>query len=159
MIMLFVSIVTTSCNQNNKDSEKEETKVPAISKENLENEAWEMEEQYWDYVLKMDTVAYKKLWHDDFIGYPNFGDGVAAKSGIAVWIPELHQDPSLKYSYKLFKKAANAIGGVVIVFYDADYLWTDKDNNVIKEENKKFTHTWKRYGDTWLIIGGMAAER
>ena len=51
-----------------------------------------MEERYWDYVEKNDTIAYKELWHNDFIGYPSFGDGVSNKSKIAIWIPELHQD-------------------------------------------------------------------
>jgi len=122
MIALFVSIVRTSCNENSKDSQKAETIVPTMSKENLENEVWKMEEQYWDYIEKIDIVTYKKPWHNDFIGYPNFGDGVANKSGIAIWIPELHQDSSSKFSYKLYKKAVNSIGDVVIAFYDADYI-------------------------------------
>jgi len=159
IVGLFVVIAITSCNEKNKKSAATEIISPTISKEELENEAWTMEEKYWDYVQKKDTVAYKDLWHDDFIGYPSFGDGVSNKSKIAIWIPELHKDPNLKFSYRLYRKATNAIEDVVIVFYDADEIWTDKENNIVRKEVFKFTHTWKKYDDNWLILGGMAAKK
>ena len=56
----------------------------AQTKDILENEVWNMEKRYWEYVEKNDTISYKKLWHDDFIGYPSFGDGVSNKAKIAV---------------------------------------------------------------------------
>lgn len=127
--------------------------------ETLKDEVWQMEERYWDYVQKNNTISYKKLWHDDFVGYPSFGDGVSDARKIASWIPELHEDPNQKYSYKLYKKAVNAIDDVVMVFYDADEIWTDKQNKVVRKETFKFTHTWKKYGDTWLILGGMADKK
>lgn len=159
VVVLFSLVAMTSCNQNSTDSKKEQTIFPSMSKAELENEAWQMEEKYWDYVQKIDTVAYKKLWHTEFIGYPSFGDGVSNKSKIALWIPELHQDPNLVFSYKLHKKAVNAIDDVVIVFYDTDETWTDKENNVVRMETFKFTHTWKKYNDKWVILGGMAAKK
>jgi len=158
-IGLFLLVTLESCNEKNKESKQTETVLPKISKEEIENEAWEMEEKYWDYVQKIDTVAYKKLWHNDFIGYPSFGDGVSNKSKIAIWIPELHKDQNLKFSYKLYRKATNAIDDVVIVFYDADEIWTDKENNIVRKETFKFTHTWKKYDDGWVILGGMAAKK
>ena len=150
--------IRKSCNKTDNDSEKEVSNTPTTAEE-LKNEAWQMEEQYWKYVEQSDTVSYKKLWHNDFIGYPSFGDGTSNKSKIASWIPELHQDLSLKFSYKLYKKAVNAIDDVVIVFYDADEIWMDKNNIVVRKETLKLTHTWKKYGDTWLILGGMAAAK
>jgi len=158
-IALTIIFATTSCKEKNSDSKKSVTVLSTLSKDELENEVWQMEKGYWDYVQKIDTVAYKNLWHNDFIGYPSFGDGVSNKSKIAIWIPELHQDPNLKFSYKLYKKAVNAIDDVVIVFYDADWIWTETENKVVRKVTKKFTHTWKKYGDTWLILGGMAAEK
>ena len=53
----------------------------------------------------------------------------------------------------------NAIDDVVIVFYDADEIWTDKENKVVRKETYKFTHTWKKYDDKWVILGGMAAKK
>ena len=159
VMVALVLITITSCKENSKDSQKAEAKSPTFSKEELEDEVWKMEEQYWDYVEKIDTVAYKKLWHNEFIGYPSFGDGVSNKSKIAIWIPELHKDTSLRFSYKLYKKAVNAIEDVIIVFYDADEIWTDKENKIVRKETSKFTHTWKKYNDNWVILGGMAAKK
>ena len=158
LVALLVSITITSCNQNTKDSSNTET-ISELSKAEIENEVWQMEERYWEYVQNIDTVTYKTLWHDDFIGYPSFGDGVSDKSRIARWIPELHKDTSLTFSYKLYKKASNAIGDIVMVFYDTDEMWTDKQNKVVRKETYKFTHPWKKIGDRWVILGGMAANK
>lgn len=160
IFMAFVlSVVLGSCNQSNQNSGKADIALPSVGKAELESKAWEMEELYWDYVQRIDTVNYKKLWHSNFIGYPSFGDGVSDKTKIASWIPELHKDTSLTFSYKLYKRAVNAIEDVVIVFYDTDEMWTDRRNNVVRKETYKFTHTWKKINDSWLILGGMAAKK
>lgn len=157
VIALFISVSLMSCKENKKDSSQPETQIPTLIKSEMEDEAWHMEELYWEYVQKSDTVSYKTLWHDNFIGYPSFGDGVSDKSKIAIWIPELHQDPDLKFSYTLHKKASNAIDDVVMVFYDTDYFWTNKEDQVVRKETYKFTHTWKKVDGKWVILGGMAA--
>lgn len=129
------------------------------SADTQKNEVWQMEEKYWDLVKQNDTVSYKKLWHEDFLGYPSFGAGVGNKSTIASWIPKLHENKEQTFSYKLYKKGVNMIDDVVMVFYDADEIWTDKQKREVKKETFKFTHTWKKYGDSWLIIGGMAGRK
>lgn len=159
ILVLLASLIFVSCGENNKQSSTTELPINTITKEELEDEAWHMEELYWEYVQKSDTVNYKSLWHDDFIGYPSFGDGVSDVSKIASWIPDLHKDPNLKFSYILHKKASNAIEDVVMVFYDADEIWTNKQNQVVRKETYKFTHTWKKVDGKWVILGGMAAEK
>jgi hypothetical protein len=156
---LLLSATMTSCNEKKGGSGNSKTTNQSISKETLKNEAWHMEELYWKYVEKNDTVNYKNLWHNDFIGYPSEGDGTSDKSKIAVWIPELHKDTSQTFSYKLYKKAVNPIDDVVIVFYDADQISTNRQGEIVKKETFKITHTWKKYGDSWLILGGMAARK
>jgi len=158
-IALIATGAILGCTGNSTGIQHTDTTIPSVSDEELENQVWNMEQKYWDYVEKNDTVAYKKLWHDKFIGYPSFGNGVSGKSGIASWIPELHKDTSLVYSSKLHKKAVNAIDDVVMAFYDADEIWTDKLDTVVRQETFKFTHTWKKYDGNWLILGGMAAKK
>lgn len=143
LIFTFIGIISTE----------------AQTKKMIENEVWNMEKQYWEYVQKNDTISYKKLWHNDFIGYPSFGDGVSNKVKIATWIPVLHKNATQQFNYIFYKKAMNTIGNVVIVFYDVDEIWTNKENEVARKETYKFTHTWKKYKATWLIIGGMAAKK
>lgn len=154
-ILIFVIV---GCTKSNTSDEPTQSPI-VVNTEQSESEAWHMEELYWEYVQNIDTISYKKLWHDDFIGYPSFGVGVSSKKGIAVWIPDLHKDPDLKFSYELHKIESNAIDDVVLVFYDADEIWTNKEGQVVRKETYKLTHTWKKYGDTWLILGGMAAKK
>ena len=65
-IGLFLVVILISCNLKKKESEQIETILPMVSKKEIENDAWQIEEKYWEYVQKIDTVAYKKLWHNDF---------------------------------------------------------------------------------------------
>jgi hypothetical protein len=159
LFVLLVAVGLSSCETKTENSYDSATLTSTLSKSELEDEAWHMEELYWEYVQNSDTVTYKTLWHTNFIGYPSFGDGVSDKSKIASWIPDLHKDPDLKYSYKLHKKASNAIEDVVIVFYDTDYFWTNKENQVVRKETYKFTHTWKKVEGKWVILGGMAGQK
>ena len=158
ILPLFICLLLGSCQEKAVD-QKAEQNAPTISKSELEEEAWQMEVKYWDYVQRIDTVAYKKLWHENFIGYPSFGTGVSDRSKIAVWIPDLHTDSTLTFSHKLYKKASNAIDDVVLVFYDVDEIWTNAENEVVRKETYKLTHTWKKYGEDWLILGGLAAKK
>ena len=156
--IILIIAVTYSCQQKTAEQKAEQTET-TISKSVLEEEAWEMEVKYWEYVQNIDTVAYKKLWHKDFIGYPSFGTGVSDRSKIAIWIPDLHRDTTLTFSHKLYKKASNAIDDVVLVFYDVDEIWTNSDSEIVRTETYKLTHTWKKYDDKWLILGGLAAKK
>ncbi len=131
--------------------------VSAQTTEQIKNEVWQRELQYWKYVEKNDTTGYKTLWHKDFIGYP--GDDIADKSHIADWIAELFKDKNLKYSHALYKKAVNVVDDVVLTFYDEDDILTNKNTGVVTKDTYKVTHTWKKFGNTWLIIGGMAGYK
>lgn len=124
--------------------------------EQIQNEVWQMEENYWKYVGKYDTASYKTLWHENFKGYPE--KNVVGKDHIADWIADMHKNKKLKYSYAIRKKAVNAVDNVVMTFYEQDDIFTDKQNKIVRKETFKITHTWKKYGNAWLIIGGMAGK-
>ena len=128
----------------------------ATNDEQIKNDVWQMEENYWKYVGKNDTASYKTIWHENFKGYPE--KNVVGKDHIADWIADLYKNKKLKYSYAICKKAVNAVDDVVMTFYEQDDIFTDKKNKVVRKETFKITHTWKKYGDTWLIIGGMSCK-
>lgn len=158
LLMLLSCLCLAGCSEKPIEPSSTEAPVPTtMVKAVMEDEAWHMEVLYWEYVQKIDTVAYKTLWHEDFIGYPGFGDGVSDIGRIASWIPDLHKNPDLTFSYTLYKKALNALEDVVIVFYDADEIWTNNQNQVVRKETYKITHTWKNVDGKWVILGGMAA--
>ncbi len=58
---------------------------------------------------------------------------------------------------RLQKKAVNVFGDVAVTFYDDEDTWKNSNGEVVLKEVYKITHTWKRFGGTWLIVGGMSA--
>ncbi len=128
----------------------------AQSNENIQDEIWQKEIQYWKYVAANDTAGYKTLWHDKFLGYPD--SVITDKSKIAGWVPEMHNKKDLHYEYRLVKKAVNVFDDVAVVFYDEDDIFRNGMGEIVSTETFKITHTWKKYGNVWLIIGGMSAS-
>jgi ketosteroid isomerase-like protein len=134
------------------------TEIAAQSIETIKNEVWQRELQYWQYVKNNDTAGYRTLWHDDFVGYPET-EKLTGKDKIANWITEVHNAKERRFDFSLDRKMVNAFGDVVITFYDETDIWRNDKNEVVLEEVFKITHTWKKFGDTWLIIGGMSAVK
>ena len=130
--------------------------ISAQSENAAKDEVWQRELQYWQYVKNNDTVGYRTLWHDDFVGYPD-SEKLTGKAKIANWITEAHNAKGRRYDFSLDKKMVNAFGDVVITFYDETDIWKNDKNELVLEEVYKITHTWKKFGDKWLIIGGMSA--
>jgi len=125
----------------------------AQSKEQMSTEVRQREVYYWQLVEQNDTTAYKTLWHEEFIGYP--GNDTSNKSHIANWIGDLFKDKDIKYTVDVHKKAVNVVDNIVMTFYDEDDIFTNIKTGIVKKETYKITHTWKKFGGTWLIIGGM----
>ena len=128
----------------------------AQNTEKIQEEVWQKEIEYWKYVAANDTVSYLTLWHEKYIGYP--GTEIADKSKIAGWIPELHNKKDIRYEYKLVKKVVNVFDDVVVVLYDEQDIFKNKYDKTVATEIFKITHTWKKFGNDWLIIGGMSAS-
>ena len=79
---------------------------------------------------------------------------------IADWIVEMHADSARRYDYELRRIAVVAFGDdIVVTHYARAGYFVLRESGVRTLDNWwKITHTWKRYGDRWLIIGGMAGE-
>ena len=129
----------------------------SLSPQQIKDEVWQMEENYWKYVKSNDLKSYITLWDDNFIGYPS-NNTIAGKDHITDWITEIYEDKSKTYNFELTRKTENAFGDIVIVLYDVTQVSTG-DNNVVEKMTFKITHTWKRTGKGWLIIGGMGAVK
>jgi len=112
----------------------------------MADEVWKREILYWRIVEKQDTVAYKNLWHKDFIGYTD--NTITNKRHIANWITEMFKDKEVKYTIDVHKKAVNVVDNIVMTFYDVDYVFTNTKTGIIKKETYKITHTWKKIGST-----------
>ena len=132
----------------------------AQNKMNSEDQVWKMEESYWNYVKANNIEKYLTLWHEDWVGWPGFSTKPIDKSHISDWIPPLFADKSKQFDYELKKMAVVSFGDdIVVTHYGVNILFVDKQTGK-KTSSKwsKITHTWKRYGDKWLIITGMSAD-
>lgn len=130
----------------------------AASVEQTKNEIWQLEENYWKYVKTNDLTSYLSLWDENFIGYPSTNI-IGNKDHITDWIADMHKNnKGMTFNYELTRKAENVFGDIVLVFYDATQIWTN-DKNEVKKNTYKLTHTWRKTGKGWLIIGGMGANK
>ena len=129
----------------------------AISVDQIKNDIWQLEENYWKYVKEKDYQSYGKLWDENFLGYPS-NNTVGDKAHITDWMTEMYQQPGI-FNYTLTRKVENVFGDIVIVFYDVSHNFTNDKNEVVKTGHFKIIHTWKKTENGWLIIGGMGANK
>ena len=127
------------------------------STQQIKDEVWQMEENYWKYVKSNDLKSYLTLWDDNFIGYPT-NNMITSKDHITDWITEMYKDKSTKFNFELTRKTENVFGDIVIVLYDVTQTSTNAKNEMEKT-TFKITHTWLKSGSGWLIIGGMGAKK
>ncbi|MES2848334.1 MAG: VOC family protein [Bacteroidota bacterium] len=127
--------------------------------EQIKNEIWQLEENYWKYVKANDLTAYLTLWDENFIGYTSTNI-IGDKAHITDWITEMYKDNKGKtFNYELTRKIENVFGDIVIVLYDVTSKWTNDKNEAPDKNTFKITHTWKKTDKGWLIIGGMGAKK
>jgi catechol 2,3-dioxygenase-like lactoylglutathione lyase family enzyme len=130
----------------------------AASVEQIKNEIWQLEKNYWKYVKEKDFQSYLNLWDDHFIGYPSTNK-IGGKDHITDWINAMYKDRKSKFNYELTRHVENVFGDIVIVLYDATQIWKNEKGEVVEKSTLKLTHTWKKTGKGWLIIGGMGAKK
>ncbi len=126
------------------------------SVQTVKDAVWQLEEDYWNYVRTENLSAYAKLWDEQFIGYPS-NNKITSKEHITDWVKALHADKNRTFVVELERKTENVFGDIVMVFYDTHYTYRNAKNEIIELEHGKITHTWRKTGNTWLIIGGMGA--
>ncbi len=125
-----------------------------------EKAVWQLEQDYWRYVSAGDVDSYVTLWHDDFVGWPCFEWKPARKGDIGKWVRDI-RDNRWKLTYQLKPLEIQSFGDdVVVVHYAAEYVYDYGDGTRSGVGLwRKFTHTWKKTGADWQIIGGMCAAQ
>jgi lactoylglutathione lyase len=128
------------------------------STQEIKNEIWQLEENYWKYVKEKDFKSYLGLWDENFIGYPSTNK-IGGKKNITDWITEMFKEKKNTYGYELTRHVENVYDDIVIVLYDATHVWKNDYGEVIETSTYKLTHTWKKTDKGWQIIGGMGAKK
>lgn len=84
------------------------TDISAQAAEAVKDEVWKRELQYWQYVKNNDIAAYRMLWHDNFVGYPET-ERLTGKDKIANWITDAYNTKGRHYEFLLDKKLVNPL--------------------------------------------------
>ena len=119
---------------------------------------WAREQQYWHFVQTGDVDNYRALWDDGFRGWPCKAQHPATKATISDWVRDI-RDQKVVFTYTVTREGAADFGDIVVVYYQTPMVYQYPDGRVVDRDRVfKFTHTWRRSGSTWLIIGGMCGE-
>jgi hypothetical protein len=119
---------------------------------------WKREELYWRLVKAGDVDGYRALWDDGFRGWPCKLQHTATKVHITDWVQEI-RDQKPKFTYSLTREGTADFGDIVVVYYRTPITYEYPDGRVVdRDKIFKFTHTWRKTGKTWLIIGGMCGQ-
>jgi len=119
---------------------------------------WKLEEMYWRYVQSGDVDNYRTLWDEGFRGWPCKNQHTATKAEIGNWVRDI-RDQKIKLGYLLTRDGAADFGDIVVVYYKTPIIYEYPDGRIVDRDRVfKFTHTWRKAGKTWRIIGGMCGE-
>jgi hypothetical protein len=119
---------------------------------------WKREEQYWRFVQVGDVDNYRILWDNGFRGWGCKPQHTFTRAKVTDWVRDI-RDQKAKVTYSLTFDGAADFGDIVIVFYKTPMIFEYPDGRVLDRDRIfKFTHTWRKTGKTWLIIGGMCGE-
>ena len=95
------------------------------------------------------------LWHERFVGWPCVRAHPAAKDSIGNWVRRI-RDERIRLTSHLKREGAADFGDLVVVYYSTPMLREYPDGRIEGRDTVwKFTHTWRRQGKQWLIVGGM----
>lgn len=123
-----------------------------------EEQIWNLEKAYWDYVKTNDLEKYRALWHNDFVGWPFVSAAPVRKDHITDWITNNTSKGLKLQSYDIEQMAAHVTGDVAIDHYRIKLDWAKSDTGeVMRTDAMRITHTWIRIDGTWQILGGMSA--
>ena len=129
-----------------------------VSPARIEQEIWNLEKSYWEYVKANDLQRYRALWHDDFVGWPFVSAAPVQKDHITDWITNNISKGLKLRSYSIEQLAVRITGDVAIDHYRIKVNWASSDTDeVVRTDAMRITHTWIETNGTWQILGGMSA--
>lgn len=127
----------------------------ASAQASSEQEVWNLEHDYWNYVEDNNLTAYAGLWHRNFLGWPAISDTPVGTENITGWIAS-QSAKGLTFKTVAFKPAKIRVSGdIVVACYWITVAWLDK-NGKGEPNTLRITHTWLKDGKEWRIIGGMS---
>jgi len=117
-----------------------------------QKEVWTGEENYFRYLQAKDLKSFMSLWHDNFVGWPDYSDHPLRKREIEAGTVEEFQSGQMpgRPAPSPNPEAIEIFGNVAVTHY----FWPEADE--ISPVKYRVTHTWQKGSEGWHIIGGMA---
>src|ERR1051326_9195180 len=122
-----------------------------------EQNIWNLEKAYWEYVKASDLENYRALWHEDFVGWPSISAQPVHKDSITDWITSNTSKGVKLQSYSIEQLALKVTGDVAVDHYRIKMNWSASEASPARTDILRISHTWIRTYDTWQILGGMSA--
>ncbi len=122
-----------------------------------EEQIWNLEKAYWEYVKTNDLEKYRALWHENFLGWPFVSSAPVRKDHITDWITTNTSKGVKLQSYSIEQVAIQVTGDVVADYYRIKMNWAKDDGAETRTDAMRITHTWIKTNSTWQIVGGMSA--
>jgi hypothetical protein len=118
---------------------------------------WNLEKAYWEYVKANDLEKYRVLWHEDFVGWPSISAQPVHKDRITDWMTSNTSKGMKLQSYSIEQLALKVTGEIAVDHYRIKMNWSGSEATPAKTDTLRIMHTWIRTHETWQIIGGMSA--
>lgn len=116
---------------------------------------WEREETYWKLVQAADVDGFLDLLDERFIGWPGGAETPVPFADFRPYVRGWFRDVSeAEFRYSLTPHAVAVVGDVGISHYHAHSSYGDE----AEVRESRITHTWRRGGSGWKIIGGMGSR-
>jgi len=129
----------------------------AQSTKAAEDAVWSREVTYWKTVQSNNLDAYRRLWRDDFLGWPFSSHNPARKAHITDWITMHTSKGDRLKSYSLERLIVQVSGDMATTTYRARIVWVDPSGKE-QIDSDRLLHTWRRDTDgNWRIFSGMSA--
>jgi ketosteroid isomerase-like protein len=99
-----------------------------------------------------DLESYLTLWSDGFRGWSCGQPHTTTIAEVGNSVRSI-RDQKIQL-YALTREGAVDFGDVVVTYYQATQRREYPDGH-LTGTTSKLTHTWRKFGDVWKIIGGM----
>ena len=116
---------------------------------------WAREEAYWAYVEAGDVESFRSLWDEAFVGWPcdsptaTFSDLMAY---VGPWFAAVEAE---QRRTRIEPTGILITGDLGITYLSAVTTSAGEGGARYGSGEIKITHTWRRSGGTWKILGGM----
>ena len=117
-----------------------------------QKEVWDREKAYFGYLQTKDLDGFMSLWHERFVGWPDYSEHPVRKPETRASVAEeFHNNPNRQPGIPT-PEEVETFGDVAITHY----VWPASSE--LAKQKFRVTHTWIKDRTEWRIIGGMSCD-